>query len=163
MKIEDLVIRSEPYDEDLVSIDNLLRSSRFFRDDEIAVAMELLLERLQKGPSCGYEFVFADYKNRALAYSCYGLIPCTLYSYDLYWIATHNDFRNMGIGKYILNLTEKEIKKAGGHSIYIETSSKEIYLPTRIFYEKNQYLPKARLDNFYDEGDDKIIYLKSLI
>ena len=162
MNTEDLKIRTEPVVSDIAAIDDIIRSTGFFREDEILVAVELVNERLIKGLASGYEFLFADYQGRAIAYSCYGLIPCTLHSYDLYWIASHNDFRNMGIGSYILELTEKEVKKSGGYGIYIETSGKEQYLPTRSFYERNNYILKAKLDHFYDKDDDKLIYVKFL-
>ena len=162
MKKEDLKIRTEPTESDINAIEDIIRSNGFFREDEILVAVELVNERLSKGPASGYEFLFADYQGRTVAFSCYGLIPCTLHSYDLYWIASHNDFRNMGIGSFILELTEKEIKKSGGYGIYIETSGKEQYLPTRSFYERNNYFLKAKLDNFYDKNDDKLIFVKFL-
>jgi ribosomal protein S18 acetylase RimI-like enzyme len=95
-----------------------------------------------------------------VAYSCYGLIPCTLHSYDLYWIATHKDFMNKGIGRALLRETENAIWKSGGTGIYVETSSKDQYSPTRAFYDNNGYILKARYEDFYDRGDDKCVYIK---
>ena len=163
MTIEELKIRFEPHNDDLYFIEDIVSSTGFFREDEIMIAVELVRERLHKGLTSGYEFVFADFNEKLVAYSCYGLIPCTLKSFDLYWIVTHNDFRNMGIGRHILGITETIIKSSGGYSIYVETSSLKKYLPTRKFYEHNQYVLKARLDNFYDEVDYKLIYVKSLV
>jgi len=162
MNFNDLLIRTEPSQSDIKSVETIISSTGFFRRDELDVAMELVNERLTKGSASGYEFLFAEYNNKTIAYSCYGLIPCTLHSYDLYWIASHNDFRNKGVGSYILKLTEEKIRKSGGHAVYIETSSKDQYLPTRLFYEKNNYILKARLGDFYDTGDDKCIYVKIL-
>ena len=160
MNTEDLKIREEPTESDINAIEDIIQSTGFFREDEILIAVELVKERLVKGLASGYEFLFADYHGKTVAYSCYGLIPCTVHSYDLYWIASHNDFRNMGIGSYMLELTEKEIRRSCGYGIYIETSGKEQYLPTRSFYEKNNYVLKAKLDHFYDKDDDKLIYVK---
>ena len=160
MMTEELKIRRIPKTDDITAIEIIVRSTGFFRENEINVAVELVSERLTKGISSGYEFLFTDYNGTAIAYSCYGLIPCTLHSYDLYWIATHNDYRNKGIGRYLLELTENEIRNAGGYGIYVETSSKDQYIPTRMFYEKNKYQLKAKLDHFYDKNDDKLIYVK---
>ncbi len=44
----------------------------------------------------------------------------------------------------------------------IETSSKESYGDTRAFYEKIGCILAAQLPDYYDRGDDKLIYLKSL-
>lgn len=157
----DISIRREVCSGDPKTIGRIVRSTGFFREDEILVAMELAEERLQKGAASGYEFLFGEMDGETVAYSCYGLIPCTLHSFDLYWIATHRDYMNRGIGKHLLQETEKAIFNSGGKGIYVETSSKGQYAPTRAFYEKNQYLLKARFEDFYEQGDDKLVYVKN--
>jgi ribosomal protein S18 acetylase RimI-like enzyme len=160
-KPDHILLRREvfPGDQDLVKA--IVTSTGFFREDEVLVAAELVEERLEKGASSGYEFLFAEVDGETLAYSCFGLIPCTLHSYDLYWIATHRDSMNRGIGKYLLQESEKAIFSQGGQGIYVETSSKDLYAPSRAFYEKNQYLLRARFENFYAPGDDKLVYVKT--
>ena len=156
-----ITLRSEVTPTDPETIRMIVSSTGFFRDDEIPVAAELAEERLEKGAASGYEFLFAEIAGETVAYSCYGLIPCTLHSYDLYWIATRLDYMNRGIGKRLLQETEKAIFMAGGQGIYVETSSKEQYAPTRAFYENNQYQLQARFENFYAPGDDKLVYVKT--
>jgi N-acetylglutamate synthase-like GNAT family acetyltransferase len=146
--------------EDIEDVTDIVRSTGFFREDEVLVARELVDERYHKGKESGYEFIFAEVDGRTIAYSCFGLIPCTLKSYDLYWIATHNDFRGKGIGRIILKKTEEAVIQTGGKTVYVETSSKEQYISTRVFYEKNNYILKARFEDFYDIGDDKCVYIK---
>jgi len=159
---EDIFLRTEVRSDDPDTIGKIVRSTGFFREDEILVAMELADERLQKGAASGYEFLFAEITGKPVAYSCFGLIPCTIHSFDLYWIATHRDYMNQGIGKYLLHETEKAILRSGGKGIYVETSSKEQYMPTRAFYEKNQYILKGRFEDFYAPDDDKLVYVKTL-
>ncbi len=106
---EHIVLRSEVHPGDPDTIRKIVQSTGFFREDEILVAVELAEERLQKGTASGYEFLFAEIAARPVAYSCYGMIPCTLHSFDLYWIVTHRDYMNRGIGKYLLQETEKAI------------------------------------------------------
>ena len=160
MPTEEINIRTKVKESDPQTIEDLVVSTGFFRADEIPVARELAEERLEKGAESGYEFLFAEIGNKTVAYSCYGLIPCTLHSYDLYWIATHKEYMNRGIGKFLLAETEKAIASLGGKGIYVETSSLELYKPTQMFYERNNYLLKARLEDFYAPGDDKLIYVK---
>jgi ribosomal protein S18 acetylase RimI-like enzyme len=160
MNKPEFILRTIPDSQDPERIKEIVRSTGFFREDEIHVAVDLAKERISKGASSGYEFLFADINGKPVAYSCYGLIPCTLHSYDLYWIATHKDYMNHGIGRALLLETEKAIKKAGGTGIYVETSSRDQYAPTRAFYEKNGYILKARYEDFYDRGDDKVVYVK---
>ncbi len=163
MEKELITWRSALLREDENNVREIVGSSGFFRDDEIEVAVELVAETLIKGKESGYEFIFAEMEGKTVAYSCYGLIPCSLISYDLYWIATHQDFRNRGTGRLLLTETENRIKNLGGKAIYVETSSKPIYLPTQTFYYKADYQLIARFENFYDSGDDKMTFRKLLL
>ncbi|MBN3034825.1 MAG: GNAT family N-acetyltransferase [Bacteroidales bacterium] len=153
-------IRAEVRTPDPEAVRKIVKSTGFFRDDEIAVAVELVEETLLKGKDSGYEFLFIDHKDNPVAYSCFGLIPCSLLSWDLYWIVTHHQYRGKGLGSMLLMETERIVQARGGKAVYAETSSKEQYLPTRMFYEKNGYTIKARFEDFYDLGDDKIVYMK---
>ena len=164
MKTEqnNIIIRYEVNHADPVAIEKIVSSSGFFRPDEVPVAVELATERLEKGAESGYEFVIAEVDGATVAYACFGLIPCTLYSFDLYWIATHEDYRGKGIGKIVLKEVEKSVSALGGKAIYVETSYLPKYEPTRAFYLKNDYIEKARFEDFYNEGDDKVVYLKKV-
>jgi len=158
--METIGFRRRILDTDKALVDSIIRSTGFFREDEIAVAVELVEERLCKGAESGYEFIFAELNGKTIGYSCFGLIPCTLHSFDLYWIAIHKEYMGWGIGKLLIKETETDIRELGGQGIYVETSSRELYTPTRVFYEKNGYSQKATFENFYDNGDHKVVYVK---
>jgi ribosomal protein S18 acetylase RimI-like enzyme len=143
------------------AIERIVRSSGFFSAAEIALAIELAEEKIAQGNSSSYEFLLGESANLIVAYTCFGLIPATTNSYDLYWIAVDEQFRKKGYGKEIMLKTEEIIYSMGGKHIYAETSSRDLYLPTHIFYENCGYMREAFLKDFYAEGDDKIIYSKA--
>jgi len=144
------------------TIFRIVQSSGFFSTEEIALARELAEEKLAQGSLCSYQFLFAEDKDRVLGYTCYGLIPATCGSYDLYWIAVDEQFRSQGLGKELMQKTEDVIRGIGGRRIYVETSSRDQYKPTHRFYESCGYQKEAFLKNFYAEGDSKIMYVKTL-
>lgn len=144
------------------AIFRIVKSSGFFSAEEIALACELAHEKLARGNECSYQFVLAEDKGKVLGYTCYGLIPATCGSYDLYWIAVDGKFRSQGLGKELMLKTEDVIRKTGGRRIYAETSSRDQYKPTHSFYESCGYHKEAFLKSFYAEGDSKIIYVKTL-
>jgi len=148
---------------DLDAVRDIVRSTGYFSEEEIDVACELVSERLLRGEKSGYHFLFVECSGQVTAYSCFGRIPGTACSYDLYWIAVRNDCRGQGIGKQLLEKTEKRVDQMGGCRIYIETSSRILYEPTRQFYLRCGYKTAAILDDFYAPGDHKIVYLKTLI
>lgn len=144
------------------NVREIVTSTGFFNEHEIEIAVELVEERLQKGLASDYYFIFAEIDGRTVGYTCFGPIPATRESYDLYWIAVHTDFRGMGIGKQLIPASEDAIRKLGGHRVYIETSSRDLYVPTRAFYLACDYRLEAELEDFYAPGDAKCIYVKAI-
>lgn len=157
-----LTFRQEVLQSDAQHVRELTTSTGFFMDAEIDVAVELVEERLSKGESSGYYFVFAEQGGRVVGYTCFGPIPCTMASFDLYWIAVHDSCRGQGIGKALMRKSEECIAAMGGTRVYIETSSRAQYVPTRQFYFACGYQEAAVLADFYAPGDGKVIYLKVL-
>lgn len=160
-----IIIRDQVHTEDPASVRRITESSGFFSAAEAEVAVELVQTRLFQGERSGYHFLFADAGapiGETIGYSCYGPIPCTQASFDLYWIAVHDNYRRIGLGKLLLADSEAAIRRMGGSRIYIETSSRAQYQPTHIFYHRMGYVQQALIPDFYATGDGKIIYVKEL-
>jgi GNAT superfamily N-acetyltransferase len=156
----ELNMREQVCDNDRNAIRDLARSTRVFRETEVTIACELLDERLTKGFSSGYYFLFAEIEKKVVGFTIFGPIPFTEESYDIYWIVVDKLFHGQKIGSALLQATESKIKILGGKRVYIETSSTEPYKPTRYFYCNRGYKKEAVLKNFYREGDSKVIFLK---
>lgn len=155
--------REEPSPSDPRNIAALVSGTGFFRPDEVAVAVELVEDRLHSGSDSDYRFWFAENADgRFAGYVCYGGIPCTIGAFDLYWIAVDKRFQGRGLGGTLSEMTEESCRKLNGRRIYVETSGKELYEPTRRFYARCGYAVAAVLKDFYDLGDDKIILEKKL-
>lgn len=159
---EEFALRYEVVASDESSVRRIVESTGFFHSYEVDIAVELVQERLRRGDASGYHFAFVEQQGAPVAYSCYGPIACTADSYDVFWIAVLKSHQRHGLGRWLMLLTERLISAAGGRRIYVETSGRPDYLPTRSFYERCQYLKAAELPDFYAEGDSKVIYVKVL-
>jgi ribosomal protein S18 acetylase RimI-like enzyme len=148
--------------DDREAVRALVASTGYFRPDEIEIAVELVDERFSRGPASGYTFLFAELDGQLAGYACYGPVPCTAASFDLYWIAVDPRFQRRGIGRALVAEVESRVRAAGGGQIYIDTSGKEQYARTRAFYERSGFRCEARLKDFYAPGDDRVIYAKPL-
>ena len=103
---------------DLGAILNIVQSSGFFSAEEVELACELATDRLEHGPQSSYQFLFAQENAKVLGYTCYGRIPATAASYDLYWIAVAGACRGQGLGRKLLQRTEQAVREGGGRRIY---------------------------------------------
>lgn len=162
-KIHGISYRSVVEEADAERVAKLVTVTGFFSLEEVGVAEELVRERLEKGDASGYHFIMAEHYGRLAAYACYGPIPCTQSGYDLYWIAVHPDYQGRGIGKELLQETERAIKNIGGERIYVDTSQRLQYAGTRAFYEQNGYAQQSVFPDFYAPGDGKVVYCKHLL
>jgi GNAT superfamily N-acetyltransferase len=158
--MERLALRDTVLPQDRDVVRSIVEGTGFFRADEVAVAVELVDEHLLRGAASGYHFVFAQLEDHLAGYACYGPIACTTASFDLYWIAIEPRSQRLGIGRKLLSAVETRIRESGGQRIYIDTSSKPQYAPTRAFYERNGFRCEAVLTGFYAPGDDRLIYSK---
>ena len=162
MTANTLIYRQQIMAADPHAISRIVQSSGFFSPEEIVIARELAEEKLDQGNASSYQFLFAEAENIVLGYTCFGLIPATSGSYDLYWIAVDEHYRSQGLGKELMQKTQHIIHGIGGRLIYVETSSRDQYKPTHRFYESCGYKKEAFLKDFYATGDSKIIYVKTL-
>jgi ribosomal protein S18 acetylase RimI-like enzyme len=157
-----ITFRREACPADIETVRDIIISTGFFYDFEVPVAVELVQDRLDLGDKSDYHFLFAEMEGKTVSYSCFGPIAATEGSFDLYWIATHNDYRGKGIGNLLIGETHRLIGEMGGRIVIAETSTLEKYTPTRHFYDRTGYVKEAQIDDFYKEGDGKVFYVKRL-
>ncbi len=160
MNVVKIGFRSTVTEKDLQWVREITDSTGFFYPEEVDTAVELVEDRLAKGPRCGYHFLFAEQDGETVGYTSFGPVACTRESYDLYWIVVSGTYRGKGLGTQLLEQSEEAIASLGGTRVYIETSARPLYEPTRAFYLARGYTQVAELEDFYAPGDAKAMYLK---
>jgi ribosomal protein S18 acetylase RimI-like enzyme len=153
-------------------IESIVRATGVFSEDEVAVALELFDsvfgDRLpapgnsaeNRPPTAerpDYEFIGAFLGDEPVGYACFGATPGTDRTWDLYWIAVHPDAQRTGAGAALMSEVERRLDERRARLLVIETSSRDDYAPTRRFYQKRGYMEAARLRDFYDQGDDRVV------
>ena len=148
---------------DREAIRALVAGTGAFKPHEVDEAMELIDVALtREGQDDYHPYVLVEEDGTVAAYACFGKNAMTKATFDLYWIATRADRMGKGYGRAILSFVEGEVRRRGGKLLVIETSSQETYGGQRLFYEKTGCTLVARLPDYYDDGDDKLIYLKRI-
>ncbi len=83
-------------------------------------------------------------------------------TYNLYLIAIHKSKQGQGIGAAIMEYVENLLREMNQRILIVETSGLPEFELTRKFYDKCNYTKEARIRDFYQEGDDKIVFWKKL-
>jgi ribosomal protein S18 acetylase RimI-like enzyme len=141
---------------DRAALERILRATRAFTDAEVDVALELVDEPA----ATGYRFVVAETDGAIAGYACFGATPCTVGTWDLYWIAVDPARQGSGVGRALLDAVERAVRAESGRLLVIETASKPEYEATRRFYERCGLELAARIRDFYARGDDKLVYCR---
>ncbi len=150
-------------EKDKDAIRAILQEAQMFRDDEIEVAFEVIDEYLENpGESDYWSYVANDEKDRVAGFTIVGPNPMAIGTYDLYWIAVDRAQQRRGVGRELITYAENCVKEHKGRLIIAETSSKPTYLRTRNFYKQQGYSELAHIRDYYDVGDDLIIFGKYL-
>ena len=144
---------------DRAAVERITRSSGLFREDEIPVAIEVFEAAAAGDPS--YTGLAAEVDGRVAGWICWGPTPCTLGTWDLYWMAVDPSLQGTGVGTALIR--EMEHRLAGlARMIVVETAGRADYAGTRAFYESRGYRAVATIPDFYAPGDDQIAYVKYL-
>jgi len=155
-----IVHRARSLDKTAVML--MLAKTNSFRPNELQIAEEVFDDAIANGPKGDYQSFVAKEKRNAIAWLCFGPTPCTLGTFDIYWLVVHPQNQNRGVGSFLMQYAETLIKKRSGRMIVVDTSGSPRYLLARRFYENIGYRKAAGLKNFYAPSDDKIIYVKYL-
>ncbi|MFH1614190.1 MAG: GNAT family N-acetyltransferase [Planctomycetota bacterium] len=149
--------------EDKAAVMSILSRTGFFRANELEIAEEVFDDAVTKGPEGDYQsFVAREEEHNTIGWVCFGPTPCTIGTFDVYWLAVDPQHQNRGVGSFLMQYAADFIENLKGRMIVVETSGNPRYQITRRFYEKTGYHRAASLKDFYADGDDKIIYVKYL-
>ena len=142
-------------------IEAITRSVRLFREDEVPIALEVFDEAVSGRPTNTYNLLGAELDGRLVGWICWGPTPCTLGTYDLYWMAVDPEAQGTGIGTALL--LELERRLAGlARLIVIETAGRADYEGTRAFYQGRGYSPISVIPDFYAPGDYQVVFVKKV-
>jgi GNAT superfamily N-acetyltransferase len=144
---------------DRVRIEGITRAVGLFREDEILVALEVFDEAVGGRAGNTYSVLGAEVDGLLAGWICWGPTPCTLGTYDLYWMAVDPRIQGTGVGTALLGEMERRLQGLA-RLIIIETTGRPDYSGTRAFYQGRGYSPVASIADFYAPGDDQVVFVK---
>jgi len=77
-------------------------------------------------------------------------------------IAVRPSDQRGGTGKRLMRNLEEQVPRRGGRLVIVETSGLPEFEPTRRFYAAIGYRCEGQIADFYDQGDDKVIFSRAL-
>lgn len=139
----------------------MVEATGVFRPNEVDVALEVFDDAMA-APGIDYHLLGAYDDDRLVGFTAFGPTPCTVSTWDLYWIVVDPQVHRLGVGRRLMAASEEAIAQHEGALVVVETSSRDDYEPTRAFYEALGYHRAARIASYYAAGDDLIVFTKPL-
>lgn len=133
-----------------------------FNTAELDAALETVDGYHQRGEASGYRFLSALEHGRLVGYACFGPIPRTDSSYELFGIAVAPKLQGGGIGRRLVDEVLTRIKATGGTRLYLDTSSRVAHDPTRAFCARVGFHVAATFEDYYRKGDGKIVFVRDV-
>ncbi len=84
-------------------------------------------------------------------------------TYNLYLIAVHKDDQGKGVGAELMRYIEQLLREQEQRILLVETSGLPEFERTRAFYDKCNYTREAVIRDFYQAGEDKVVFWKKLM
>ena len=142
---------------DRVGVEAITMGVGLFRDDEIPVALEVFDAAVAGSPD--YTALGVEVDGRLAGWICWGHTPCTVATWDLYWMAVDPALHGLGLGSALVDEMERQL--AGrARLVVVETAGRADYAPTRAFYEARGYRAVSSIPDFYAPGDDQVTFVK---
>lgn len=83
-------------------------------------------------------------------------------TYNLLAIGVSQNAQRKGVASAMMEYIEQQLKQKNGRLLLVETSSDEAQIAARKLYQKIGYKQVAVIDDFWKDGEDKIVFLKQL-
>ena len=139
-------------------------------------ALKTLMDAVGLFPSDMLDDMMADYFNDPdsnhfwLTDDDGGLVGIAYYAperltdgtWNLYLIAIHPDRQGQGRGAAMMRYVEQALREWGERLLLVETSGLPSYEYQRAFYRRCGYTEEARIRDFYQAGEDKVVFWKTL-
>jgi ribosomal protein S18 acetylase RimI-like enzyme len=121
---------------------------------------DMVASYLNEGASDDFWLTVDDGGPVAVAY--YVPERMTQGTWNLLLIAVHPDREGQGLGAALLRHVEQALAERGERVLLVETSGLPTFERTRAFYRNLGYDQEARIRDFYQAGEDKIVFRKAL-
>ena len=123
---------------------------------------DMLSEHFADGPGRQDHFWVTDDEAGPVGLAYYAPERMTEGTWNLYLIAVHPDRQREGRGGRLLRFVEESLTARGERILLIETSGLASFEGVRTFYRNCGYEEEATIRDFYNAGEDKIVWRKVL-
>jgi len=143
---------------DINGLKSVLDSCGLFPSDDLD---EMISDYFNNTDTQEIWFTYSN-NNQPLAIGYCVPEPLTIGTYNLRAIGVSQELQRNGIATEMMNYIERILIQKNARILIVETSSDNAQIAARHFYNKIGYTEVAVIKDFWNEGEDKIVFWKKL-
>ncbi|HXV94485.1 MAG TPA: GNAT family N-acetyltransferase [Pseudonocardia sp.] len=147
--------------DDTPAVVSLAVSSGLFAPDDAEFIEQMMADYFGSKGDDGHMCVI-DEEDEPLAVAYYEPARAADRTWYLTMIAVRGDRQGRGHGAALMRYVEEDLRARGQRLLLVETSGVPGFERTRAFYAKLGYEQEARVRDYYEPGDDMILFRKAL-
>ncbi|NEO85399.1 MAG: GNAT family N-acetyltransferase [Spirulina sp. SIO3F2] len=148
--------------EDTSALLALAEATGLFQPPELQELSEAIAAALEGTLGSNHTWLTDEDGGELVSVAYYAPEPMTRGTWNLYLIAVHPQHQRQGRGAALLRHIEQTLNVKGERMLIVETAGLPSFAGTRAFYRTCGYTEEARIRDFYQAGEDKIVYRKLL-
>jgi len=143
---------------DIEGLKKVVDSSGLFPSEYVD---EMISDYLNNADTQDIWFTYIDH-NTPTAFGYCVPVKFTNGTYNLLAIGVSQDSQRNGVATKMISYIEQQLKQNDGRILIVETSSDDAQIGARKFYQKIGYTQMAVIKDFWNDGEDKIVFWKKL-
>ena len=147
---------------DVPAVLDLVVAAELFSRSETPLLRDMMMDYFEAEHANGHRFVVDEQEDAILGVAYYQPREAADRVWDLTMIAVRPAEQRSGRGVALVNWGENELRGRDQRLLMIETSATAQYDRARSFYLKAGFDEEARVRDYWEDGDDLVIFCKSL-
>ena len=144
--------------EDLASLKEVIDTSDLFPSEYLDEMIQPFFSNVDSSDI----WLTQEHKGKPISIAYCAPERMTEGTFNLYLIAVHKNYQSRGLGAELIKYLEERLAAEGVRVLIVETSGLDDFERTRNFYDQQGYHREAVIRDFYQEGENKVVFWKRL-
>ncbi len=137
-------------------------ATELFSSEESGIVRQMMTDYFSTNAADGHTCLVDEYDGNLIAVAYYEPLPATDRTWELTMIGVDRDHHRHGLGTLLLQAVEADLRARGQRLLLVETSATPAFDRARDFYRSCDYAEEARVRDYYESGDDMVLFRKAL-
>lgn len=148
--------------DDASDVVDLAVAAELFAPEEAGIVRQMMADYFATKAADGHACLVDEHDGRLVAVAYYEPLPATDRTWELTMIGVNRDQHRHGLGTRLLQAVETDLRAREQRLLLVETSALPGFDRARAFYGACGYDEEARVRDYYQAGDDMVLFRKAL-